>query len=251
MKKQLLFAFILAGSFFNVNAQQEEVAVTNRTFQAAYFGTAFNAGTLHGTLTSIDVNVILTAATQSTYANDFTVLVATGLGENDVIYLQAGGFSDFQADQRLTWPDGGAGTPGSPCVGTVDLEFPIDFDANPLLKVYFGNGYYGTGGTNSGTWNGTFTLNGVSTQPLAVNGNVSASDFSVYPNPATNVVTVSNDKSSISNITITDLNGRVVKQNATNNVSKVELNISDLSSGVYLMNVTSDKGTATKKIVKN
>ena len=30
-----------------------------------------------------------------------------------------------------------------------------------------------------------------------------------------------------------------------------QVNISDLSSGVYMMNITSEKGSVTKKIIKN
>ncbi|GEP51817.1 hypothetical protein FNO01nite_24890 [Flavobacterium noncentrifugens] len=250
MKKQLLFAFLLAGSIFTATAQQETVAVTNRTFQAAYFGTAFNAGALHGVLTSIDVNVALTASTQSTYANDFTVLVTTGLTATDVITLQAGGFSDFAALETQAWPSGDSDVVGTVCDGTITLDTPIDFDANPTLKVYFGNGYFATGGTNSGTWNGSFTLNGVSTT-LAVKDTKAATSFVVSPNPATSLITVSNEKSPITNVSITDLNGRIVKENAVNNLSKVDMNISDLSAGVYMMNIKSNEGTATKKIVKN
>jgi len=50
---------------------------------------------------------------------------------------------------------------------------------------------------------------------------------------------------------MTDLNGRVVKQNSYSNVSEVQVNISDLASGVYMMNIKSDKGSVTKKIIKN
>ena len=52
-------------------------------------------------------------------------------------------------------------------------------------------------------------------------------------------------------ISITDLNGRVVKQNSFTDVTNVQVNVSDLASGVYMMNITSDKGSVTKKIIKN
>lgn len=79
-----------------------------------------------------------------------------------------------------------------------------------------------------------------------------ASKFSVSPNPANDFITVSNSENIIVNrISITDLNGRVVKQNSYENVSNIQVNVSDLSSGVYMMNITSDKGSVTKKIIKN
>jgi hypothetical protein len=78
------------------------------------------------------------------------------------------------------------------------------------------------------------------------------SKFSVSPNPANDFINISNtDNILVSGISITDLNGRVVKQNTYNNVSDIQVNISDLASGMYMMNIVSDKGAFTKKIVKN
>ena len=82
--------------------------------------------------------------------------------------------------------------------------------------------------------------------------NLVASNFSVSPNPASDFITVSNsDNILVSGISITDLNGRVVKQNSYENVSNIQVNVSDLSSGVYMMNIKSEKGSVTKKIIKN
>jgi hypothetical protein len=82
--------------------------------------------------------------------------------------------------------------------------------------------------------------------------NLEASNFSVSPNPANDFINVSNtDNILVNGISITDLNGRVVKQNTYENVSNIQVNVSDLSSGVYMMSIKSDKGSVTKKIVKN
>ena len=79
---------------------------------------------------------------------------------------------------------------------------------------------------------------------------ISENAFAVYPNPASNVINVSNENYKITSVSISDLNGRIVKQSAFDNLSKVELNVSDLSSGVYMMNIKSAQGEVTKKIVK-
>ena len=82
--------------------------------------------------------------------------------------------------------------------------------------------------------------------------NLAASKFSVSPNPANDFISVTNsDNILVSGISITDLNGRVVKQNSYTNVSDIQVNVSDLASGMYMMNITSDKGSVTKKIIKN
>ena len=78
----------------------------------------------------------------------------------------------------------------------------------------------------------------------------SATKFLVYPNPTKNVVNITNSSSQISTIEITDLNGRVVKQNNFSNTTDAQINISDLSTGVYMMKIISDNGTTTKKIIK-
>ena len=50
---------------------------------------------------------------------------------------------------------------------------------------------------------------------------------------------------------MTDLNGRTIKTANFTNVIDAQINISDLAQGVYMMKIVSDKGTATKKIIKN
>ncbi len=76
-----------------------------------------------------------------------------------------------------------------------------------------------------------------------------ASNFSVYPNPATNVINVANSADVINNVTITDLNGRTVKQ-VTSGVNEAQINISDLAQGVYILNASSNDKSFTQKIVK-
>ncbi len=76
--------------------------------------------------------------------------------------------------------------------------------------------------------------------------------FTVFPNPANNVLNVSaKNNATITNITFTDLNGRIVKEVSYLNVSEVHADISELSAGVYLMNILTSDGKATKKILKN
>lgn len=75
--------------------------------------------------------------------------------------------------------------------------------------------------------------------------------FVVYPNPTNNVLTISNsDSILISNIILTDINGRTVKSLATENVSELQMNISELNAGLYFLNIETENGTATKKIIK-
>lgn len=79
-----------------------------------------------------------------------------------------------------------------------------------------------------------------------------ASQLSVYPNPVNNVINISNAENILVNgVEIVDLNGRTIKSSQFDGVANTEINVSDLASGVYMMTISSDKGTTTKKIVKN
>ncbi len=92
----------------------------------------------------------------------------------------------------------------------------------------------------------------ITASPVLKTNEFSDSSFSVYPNPATNLVKISSKENVVVNaISITDINGRVVKNNKFENRANIEVNISDLTSGVYLIKITSNEGTETKKIIKN
>ena len=49
-------------------------------------------------------------------------------------------------------------------------------------------------------------------------------------------------------IVVSDINGRTIK--SFKSVSQNQINISDLSSGVYFLKITTDGGNAIKKIIK-
>ncbi|MFM2266217.1 MAG: hypothetical protein RLZ77_1637 [Bacteroidota bacterium] len=76
--------------------------------------------------------------------------------------------------------------------------------------------------------------------------------FSVYPNPSQDVITVSSAvNSDITTITITDMNGRVVKQIAPENIGTQVISIADLTNGVYFLTINSSEGKFVEKLIKN
>ncbi|GGB66148.1 hypothetical protein GCM10007424_02630 [Flavobacterium suaedae] len=82
--------------------------------------------------------------------------------------------------------------------------------------------------------------------------NIENSQFTVFPNPANNVVNIVNANNILVNaVEVVDLNGRTVKSVKFDGVSEAQINISELSSGVYMMNINTDNGSVIKKIVKN
>jgi hypothetical protein len=52
------------------------------------------------------------------------------------------------------------------------------------------------------------------------------------------------------NVTIVDVNGRTVKT-VVDNQTQLQINVSDLTSGVYFMNIETNEGKTVKKFIKN
>ena len=74
-----------------------------------------------------------------------------------------------------------------------------------------------------------------------------AENFTLYPNPTTDVLNISSKNGlNASEIRITDLSGKVVK--VQKDASTV--NVSDLSAGTYLIDITTKEGKATSKFIK-
>lgn len=70
--------------------------------------------------------------------------------------------------------------------------------------------------------------------------------LSLYPNPASNKVTVSL-KGEASKVEVMDLTGAVIKTIDSNGTDKITINTSDLSSGIYTMHITTRNGVGTAK----
>jgi hypothetical protein len=132
--------------------------------------------------------------------------------------------------------------------------FPLGSYGNPNLTTVYNTSAL-TGGTLTllTTNLGQLGIEAVFSGSCALLGTDSfmTSSFTVYPNPARNLVSVegSNDANIVS-YKIADLNGRIVKSVETINSTSVQINISDLQSGVYMMTINSDKGSVVKKIIK-
>ena len=73
----------------------------------------------------------------------------------------------------------------------------------------------------------------------------------VYPNPAKDVLNIkSSGATNINAVNVVDLNGRQVISKSFNNVSDAQINVNELSAGMYLINISSENGTTTQKFLK-
>ncbi len=72
-------------------------------------------------------------------------------------------------------------------------------------------------------------------------------EISVYPNPTNGILNIRNGKSKISNICITDIDGRTIY---SKNGFVKNIDISDFPDGLYFIHLKNDKVTKTMKIIK-
>ena len=68
----------------------------------------------------------------------------------------------------------------------------------------------------------------------------------VYPNPARNIINIESNNE-IKEVVVYNLLGQKIKQyhSAINTID-----ISDMANGIYVINITTDKGVTTKKFIK-
>ncbi len=79
---------------------------------------------------------------------------------------------------------------------------------------------------------------------------VNEGDIVVYPNPATESVTINSSNSVIDAVTVTDMAGRLmVSYNNDSKDQMIKMPVSELASGTYLFQLHTSNGIITKKIV--
>lgn len=71
----------------------------------------------------------------------------------------------------------------------------------------------------------------------------------LYPNPATTSFAVKGSADNYS-VKLIDVNGKLLRQAKSNGSRSTEINIADLSPGVYMVQIITDSGTETQKLIK-
>ena len=87
----------------------------------------------------------------------------------------------------------------------------------------------------------------VKSSTLSVDDNY-LSNFSLYPNPSINSVELNSTNTPISEISIYDLSGKLLLSKKYNSETNINLNISNLASGIYLLKINNKKSI---KLIKN
>ena len=92
--------------------------------------------------------------------------------------------------------------------------------------------------------NGSYTFS----QIKQVTINDKQQPINIYPNPATDIITI--NCTNAKHLSIVDYLGRVVYTNIDNNINRLSLNINHFAKGVYVVVIETANDVITKKIVK-
>ena len=94
---------------------------------------------------------------------------------------------------------------------------------------------------------GIFKLSG----PLGIDNAATVAKFKVYPNPTTSNVTIAANLDVDSfNLSVTDLTGKILMTKSLNGIENT-VDISNLSSGAYFFELSSNTKKEVVKILKN
>ena len=111
--------------------------------------------------------------------------------------------------------------------------------ANLLFRTA-NNNQNGGGGIASG---GNIATNGAELQPMqdAVSATQKTTAIKVYPNPSAGTISIERESEEPINITISDLNGKIVYTGTVTGSGVNNLDISTVQNGAYLLQAGSNK----------
>lgn len=174
--------------------------------------------------------------------------------EDDLYYYQSGAGNMYHKNVMRkslignTWGEVISSAAGSSVVPagttysrTVDYTLPSTYNAGNCRVIAFVSNY-ASNVNNRKIYNATVTETALGIH----DENDNLVEMMVYPNPVTNVINI-NTEMAIDRVEIYNLQGQLVKF-VSNNPQTI--NVSDLASGTYMLNIVTEDGLCVKKIVK-
>lgn len=182
----------------------------------------------------------------------------------------AGNYGDNQTIVKTFYPSSGALSMTFTEFGLEeDYDFIYIYNGPSTSSPLFANGNALTGTTLPGTFasthpSGAITVRFVSDEAindigwkanfscsvLAVEDiNTKDNIVSIYPNPAKNSITISS-KETLKSFKIYDEAGRLIKSESSLKGSRLDVNISTMQTGNYVVTVETEKQKVTKKLIK-
>lgn len=137
----------------------------------------------------------------------------------------------------------------------VEHDFFVNIPYPTNISNYSPEGFLAWTFYSDPTDNGLPTYKFDNIQVSAINSlsiqEVLSNQFNLYPNPANNMITITNEEHIIvKQIKIYDLAGKLISTPNFNDQADIQLNIENLASGTYLLHLQTNEGLAVKKMVK-
>ncbi|WP_312766473.1 GEVED domain-containing protein [Epilithonimonas sp.] len=159
--------------------------------------------------------------------------IFTDAGE---IYEVGAMTSDGMDGAQIT---GNITVPATATVGKVRMRVLLNWDAS--MTTPCDNSIYQYGQTED------YTLD--VKESLGVN-DINSKSISYYPNPVKDILNLVSDKN-VTNVSVYSIEGKLVKNFASLDESKVQLDLSTLTTGTYVVKATTKEGkTTTFKVIK-
>ncbi|MCT8338687.1 choice-of-anchor B family protein [Flavobacteriaceae bacterium TK19130] len=102
--------------------------------------------------------------------------------------------------------------------------------------------------SEAGTFNDRFILQFKAPEVLGVEDSVSF--ITIYPNPTENTLTIASPATYIRNISVFDIMGRRINETLEGDVNQHSIDVSNLETAIYFVEIKTDSGSVTKKMVK-
>ncbi|GAB5399958.1 MAG: hypothetical protein Aureis2KO_15430 [Aureisphaera sp.] len=121
-----------------------------------------------------------------------------------------------------------------------------DNSLNLATKLSEGDCYFRSAAGDS---KGRFTLS-FEVSDILSNHETSLNGISIFPNPTHGILNIVSPTAGIQHVHLYDLQGRTVYCLVGNGLDNLEVNLDELASAVYLIKVTTEIGSITKRIIK-
>lgn len=183
----------------------------------------------------------------------------TGSFESTVDFDPNAGTYNFTADSLfdmfITKLDNSGNFVWANVAGGTNVDFSYSLALNVFDEVHL-TGYFG--GSNISFGSTTLTNTGSVEMFITKLGNIltgiedqeANNSISLYPNPATDIFTVSFEKNIKKiELSILDITGKIIYSTTESNTQQIEVDTKEFSSGIYFVQITSSDFVETRKLV--
>ena len=122
-----------------------------------------------------------------------------------------------------------------------------NIDANGLLTALTNGTVDVIATANDGSGVTGMTTITISNQNVGIN-EITLKDIKIYPNPVQNELFIDGLNGQINQLEIIDYSGRIITSISEKNIKSID--VSGINQGIYILKISTDKGTSTKQFIK-